>query len=65
MRIDVKQRDCPVTPTCARVGDHSHLTCGECGAVDFTGRCETCVTMRSITVVQTAHAWAAPLEGEQ
>jgi hypothetical protein len=59
-RIDVKQRDCPVTPICARVGDHSHFTCDECGAPDYTGlSCLTCLTLRRVQIVGVAHGWDA------
>lgn len=64
-RIDVKQRDCPVTMVCAAVGDHVHFRCDECGAVDYTGSCETCITLRRVKVVGLAHAWAEPIEEAQ
>ena len=60
-RIDVKSPGgCPVTLVCPEDGDHSHLTCDECGAVDFTGSCQTCITLRSVTVPAMARGW---LEG--
>lgn len=56
MRVDVKSRNCPVTMVCMAVGDHSHFACDECGAMDYTGNCETCRTMRGTghrRIVQT------------
>lgn len=50
-RIDVKQLSCPMSQACMRSGDHSHFSCDECGAVDFAGNCQTCVTMRGIAIM--------------
>jgi hypothetical protein len=61
-RLDVKgpratEGDCPVSIVCPRHGDHSHLRCDECGALDFTGACQTCITLRGVQVVGMAYGW--------
>lgn len=59
-RIDVKQQSCPVADICMIPGDHSHETCSECGAADYTGNCQTCRTLYPVKFPGIARSWQEP-----